>query len=247
MSNLKRVLLYSGGLDSWLIDKIWKPDIKIYIDMGTKYSEIEISKLPPNVTVLSFKKLGRYSLPNDIIPLRNLYLYAIAANYTGFQDVEICLGALNGDRINDKTKNFADKLNELMQYLYEPQQSQPGRRIKISMPFKQYSKREMLDMYIRRGGSYKKAYYSTFSCYNPANGCECLSCKACFRKSIPFIAAGASDEIFTNDQKRRIKKYAETVVKSNIDDYTKDKGKEGVDCLKALKIIESWSIDDSCC
>lgn len=23
----KKVLLYSGGMDSWLIDKIWKPDV----------------------------------------------------------------------------------------------------------------------------------------------------------------------------------------------------------------------------
>lgn len=25
----KKVLLYSGGMDSWLIDKIWKPDVKL--------------------------------------------------------------------------------------------------------------------------------------------------------------------------------------------------------------------------
>lgn len=27
----KKVLLYSGGMDSWLIDKIWKPDVKLYV------------------------------------------------------------------------------------------------------------------------------------------------------------------------------------------------------------------------
>ena len=38
----KKVLLYSGGMDSWLIDKIWKPDVKLYVDMGTKYSQPQI-------------------------------------------------------------------------------------------------------------------------------------------------------------------------------------------------------------
>ena len=30
---MKKVLLYSGGLDSWLIDKLWNPDFKLYIDI----------------------------------------------------------------------------------------------------------------------------------------------------------------------------------------------------------------------
>ena len=35
----KKVLLYSGGMDSWLIDKLWKPDIRLYVDMNTRYSK----------------------------------------------------------------------------------------------------------------------------------------------------------------------------------------------------------------
>lgn len=242
---MKKVLLYSGGLDSWLIDKIWKPDLKLYVNMGTRYSDIEMSRLPSDVKVVDFTFLNQFSLANDIIPLRNLYLYAIAANVTGFDDVEICLGALDGDRINDKTEKFADKLNCLMQYLYETQQSQPHKAIKILMPFKQYSKREMIEMYINQGGTYKEAYFSTFSCYRPVDNKECFGCKACFRKAIPFIVSGASD-VFTSKQKTKIKEYAYNVVKNNIDDYTKDKGKEGEDCLMALKIIESWKMDDNC-
>ena len=39
----KKVLLFSNGMDSWLIDKLWKPDVKIYIDIEGSYSEKEIS------------------------------------------------------------------------------------------------------------------------------------------------------------------------------------------------------------
>lgn len=46
-----KVLLYSGGMDSWLIDKIWKPDVKLYVDMNTKYSQEEIKRLPSDVII----------------------------------------------------------------------------------------------------------------------------------------------------------------------------------------------------
>ena len=42
---MQKILLYSGGMDSWLIDKIWKPDRRIYIDMHTRYSQQEIKSI----------------------------------------------------------------------------------------------------------------------------------------------------------------------------------------------------------
>lgn len=233
---MKKVLLYSGGMDSWLIDKIWKPDILIYVDMGTPYAEVERKRLPENVKVVDFP-LGQFELQNGIIPLRNMYLYMIACNLTEFEDVEICLGALNGDRINDKSKQFIDLLNPVLSYLYEEQQSQSGKNVRLVMPFKEYSKRELLQMYIETGGTLRTVYDSTFSCYHPQNGKPCLNCKACFRKAIPFIVA---DMEFTEAEKMKIAKYANEVVKNNMDDYTKDKGKEGEDCKAALEIISRW-------
>lgn len=234
---MKKVLLYSGGMDSWLIDKIWKPDYKFYINMGTEYSEEEISRLPEDVKVVDFTLLNKYILPNSIIPLRNAYLYMIAANETGFEDVEICIGALNGDRINDKSQEFADKLDDLMKFLYQEQQSQPGRDIKISMPFKDKSKRELCEMYAAQGGTLREIYEKSFTCYHPVDGKECLSCKACFRKAIPFIVAGME---FKEEEKSKIKTFMEEHVLNDMDNFTKDKGKEGEDCIKAIEIIKQW-------
>ena len=231
-----KVLLYSGGLDSWLIDKVWKPDKKIYIDMGTEYSEIEKSRLPSDVIIASFS-LKQFELKNSIIPLRNLYLCLLACNLTGFEDVEICLGALNGDRVNDKSKKFAELLNPLLEYLYENQKSQPGRRAKLVMPFKDYSKRELLTEYVNNGGTLEEAFESTFSCYHPVHGKPCMSCKACFRKAIPFIVTGMK---FNNSQKQKIINYMHEHVFTDMDNFLKDKGKEGVDCLSAIKVIQSW-------
>ena len=233
---MKKVLLYSGGMDSWLIDKLWEPDIKLYVNMNTEYSNWEIARLPKDVDVVDLP-LGQYSLDNSIIPLRNLYLFLTACNVTYFEDVEICLGALDGDRINDKSQEFVDLLNPLLEYLYQEQISQPGRYVKAVMPYKKCSKRELLEMYVAKGGNLDEVWYNTFSCYHPKIGTPCLDCKACFRKAIPFIVAGRE---FTELEKEKIKSYVNRVVVSNIDDYVKDKGKEGEDCKRALAIIETW-------
>ena len=31
---MKKVQLYSGGLDSYIISRLWKPDVKLYFDYG---------------------------------------------------------------------------------------------------------------------------------------------------------------------------------------------------------------------
>ena len=49
----KTVLLYSGGMDSWLISKICKPDIKLFFDLGTASSNAELERIQE--TLLLFK------------------------------------------------------------------------------------------------------------------------------------------------------------------------------------------------
>lgn len=234
---MKKVLLYSGGMDSWLIDKLWNPDIKIYVNMNTPYSEQEMSRLDTDVNVVNFHQLSNYMLPNSIIPLRNLYLYMIAANETEFEDVQICIGALNGDRINDKSQLFSQMATEILQYLYQPQQSQPGRTIEAVMPFKDMSKRELCELYISKGGTLKEIKEQSFTCYQPINGKECLSCKACFRKAIPLIVAGFE---FSECEKEKIKAYMENHVLTDLDNFVKNKGKEGNDCIRAIEVIKTW-------
>ena len=41
----KKVLLFSGGLDSMLQEYLLKPDVLLYVDMKTSYSEREIEAL----------------------------------------------------------------------------------------------------------------------------------------------------------------------------------------------------------
>jgi len=115
-------------MDSWLIDKIWKPDVKLYVDMGTKYSQEEIKRLPADVVVEKLN-LSKWEREDKIIPLRNMYLIGIATNYGN----EICLGATAGDRVLDKSPVFADIYEQLLNYLYQKQHWTEERKIKINL------------------------------------------------------------------------------------------------------------------
>lgn len=186
ISNTK-VLLYSGGMDSWLIDKIWKPDLRLFVDMGTASAREERKRLPADVKVVEFQSLGQFERPQDfILPLRNLYLFMIASNY----GEEICLGATSTDVNLDKTQEFADKATDLLGYMYQPQKWTQERHPRLIVDFKKYSKSDLLGIYLRNGGTWQEAYEKTFSCFTPKDGKECRDCRACFLKLMAFVDNG---------------------------------------------------------
>lgn len=183
----RRVLLYSGGMDSWLIDKIWKPDVRLFVDMGTASSRAERMRLPESVKIVEFQSLGQFERQSDfILPLRNLYLLAIASMYGN----EICLGANATDANLDKTPEFAQRASELLTYMYGPQKWTDARNIRVDVSFRAYTKGDLLRLYLEGGGDWETAYRETFSCFTPNDGRECHCCRACFLKMAAFFDAG---------------------------------------------------------
>jgi 7-cyano-7-deazaguanine synthase len=182
---MKKVLLYSGGMDSWLISKLWKPDICLYIDMQTRYSQEEIQRLPSYVIKESLP-LNKWERDDLIIPLRNVFLVCLATNY----GEEICLGATAGDRVLDKSIDFANKLTDLINYLYLPQHWTSGKTFIINLDYKNKTKTKLLLDFINQGGDINKAFNESFSCYQPVNHKECWMCKPCIRKFVAFYCNG---------------------------------------------------------
>lgn len=191
---MQKILLYSGGMDSYLIDKLWKPDRRIYVDMHTRYSKQEIDcikKRRNDVEFIDFP-LGQWEREDKIIPLRNLYLPMVICNITGDEDVDICLGATAGDRVLDKSQEYVEKATDLLSYLYQPQWWIPnGKKVRVNIDFKKYTKEDLLKMYMEQGGDLDKAYNESFSCYEPdEEGNICGVCKPCFRKFVAFASVG---------------------------------------------------------
>lgn len=222
---MKKVLLYSGGMDSWLMSKLWKPDIKLYVDMKTRYSENELARIrkEPDVQVVEFP-LGQWEREDAIIPLRNLYLAMVACNVTGSEDVEILIGATAGDRVLDKSPEFVNKATDLLSYLYTPQHWIPeGKKVKVCIDYKQYTKTDLLKMFKKQGGDLEEAFTRSFSCYNPVDGHECWHCKPCFRKFTAFSEAGYE---FSDEVARTVCSYIKTDILPDIEAGTYGRGEK---------------------
>lgn len=201
-NKLTKVLLFSGGSDSVLISYLYNPDLLVYCDLGTEYSKEEIKKIKeskfgndPRLRILDFTFLGKYERTSDsILPLRNLYLPMFICNefpVEEYGDLDICLGATAGDRVLDKSPKFAEDASNLLTYLYSPQHWIPeGRKVRINIDYKKYTKTDMLKLYKDQGGNVEELFYESFSCYHPVDGKECWECKPCFRKYIAYALNG---------------------------------------------------------
>lgn len=235
---MKKILLYSGGMDSWLIDKIWKPDEKVYINLHTDYSNLEMEKIKESgedVTVIDFPSLVQFeNKENGVIPLRNLYLIMMVCNITDFDDVEICLGATDGDRVHDKTLPFKEKAEDLLNYLYAPQNCMPvTKHIKINFDYKDYSKADLLEEYLMRGGDIEEAMKRSFSCHHPNEDNEpCWKCKPCFRK---WLAFKKFDYDFGKEIDTKMMNYLKNQLMPKIIDGVHGRGKEDLDAIFVYK------------
>lgn len=201
---MSKVLLYSGGTDSWIIDKIWKPNIKLYINIHGRYSKQEINKLPNDVKIIDIPFLGSIEEDDAYIPLRNLYFLMIASNFGD----EICLGATLGDRGGkDKTPKFLEKTQDIFNYCLTGNSNNYNKNIIINTDFINRHKYSLIEEYISKGGSIEEYIESTFSCHHPINNKECGHCKPCYKKFLTGYYFGY--------------KYSETD-KLNMIDYLKD-------------------------
>ncbi len=194
----KKVLLYSGGMDSYMISKLERFDTLLYIDIGGSYSQAEISKLPEEVTVVKLD-LSAYEREDKIVPLRNLLFCEIATNYGD----RIFLGATAGDRVLDKTHQFAAMTSNLLSYLYQKQHWTEERNISIELPYKNMTKSQMIQKYLEGGGELTRVANESFSCYHPralvGNAC-CFYCKPCFRKYVALKGAGFKFQPWTEER-----------------------------------------------
>lgn len=171
---MKKVQLYSGGMDSYIISKLWKPDVMLYIDYCSKQNEMEKKHLPQEAIIKKFD-LNEYT-ENDghhTIPLRNLIFAAIAVNYGD----EILIGGLKSDLHHDKTPEFAASATSLFNSVLNKERS--GRRVRVIVPYASYTKTELVKAYYRLGGTRLDIEENSWSCHEPRNGKPCGRCQAC--------------------------------------------------------------------
>lgn len=175
----KKVLLYSGGMDSYIFSYLEKPDLCLYIDVHGVYSKKERDNLilpPYGQLIIDVLDIGKFERENLILPMRNAYFILNAIQY----GEDIILGAMSGDRSFDKNDWFAKLMEMVTNYMWQEQHWTERRKIKIHLPGKDKTKTELLKEFMLEGGD-PKFLYESISCYDPKT-LHCGKCKACARK-----------------------------------------------------------------
>ena len=188
----KKVLLCSAGMDSYIIDKLEKPDVCLFIDSKSNYSGIEKEWMIRNkehynnlIILDDVLDLSMVELDNFIVPVRNLFLAAFG---TYFGD-EIILGATYGDRSTDKDYTFQGMMNGVLNYIYGKTHWCEGRHIDFNLKYKEWTKEDLIKEFIKQGNDVEELVFNSFSCYTPDNSEPCGRCKPCTRKFLSILGA----------------------------------------------------------
>lgn len=190
----KRVVLYSGGLDSFCLAHYIKPDVLLYFDAGLPEQQMERRRiqdlidahgLPAPVYFDDRFHLAPYKLPSEAMPFRNLFFVAAAFTYGD----KIYLGKTACCRHLDKTSTFAAKMLDVLKYVSQISDDNPpglvADNMEILLPFDMRTKSQFLGEYLSSGGNIEHLMM-TRSCYR-ADERECGRCAPCVRKAIAFV------------------------------------------------------------
>jgi 7-cyano-7-deazaguanine synthase in queuosine biosynthesis len=220
----KKVVLYSGGLDSFCMAHAVQPDLLLYFDIGLPEQQEEIKAitrmadlgtLPAPIIFDTRFRLAETKLENEVLPFRNLY-FIIAAFCFGDK---IYLGKTASSRNLDKDPTFAAKALDVCQYISQiPAKNPPGllkENMEIILPFDLKTKSTFLGEFIESGGNLDHLLM-TRSCYKPY-GRECGVCQSCIRKSIALVnnSISIADRFETDPMRFYEKQYQDVITVGN--------------------------------
>jgi len=209
----KRVLLYSGGLDSFILryNISYRFDEIVYFDIGTADSKREMQGLDNQVTIVEFP-LKQFELANKIIPFRNYLFAMLAANFGN----RITIGATLGDTTRDKDRVFQSLCGVVLNYFGSVQEKMPYKAMhfEIEMPFKDKTKTEIVHEWLQLFGTRAELLKNSRSCYK-GGIMECGECRSCLRKYVAFKNNKIEDMLdYKPTQAQLVNLYEESVKKN---------------------------------
>lgn len=197
----KKVLLFSGGFDSTLQEWLIKPDVLLYVDMKTSYSEVEIEflkTLPRYYTdrlIIKECPLGEYERDNKYLPYRNLILGTIAMEY----GQHVYFGFNEADNAPDKDDLFIKKMTSLFRHLNincVVDMGWKNKKFSFNAPFKHMTKTALVAECIKNGMDYDVIRHIR-SCYDGHSLVGCGVCRPCLNRAVALINNNIySDELF---------------------------------------------------
>lgn len=239
----KKVLLFSGGFDSQLQEWLIKPNILLYVDMKTSYSEREIEalhRLPSYYTdrlIIKELPLGEYERENKYLPYRNLILGTIGMEY----GQHVYFGFNYNDTAPDKDRMFIDKTNSLFRHLNvncmaDMNWSTPN--FSFNAPFLGLTKTGMVSECLKKGMPVEWIQ-NIRTCYSGMSHKGCGLCGPCLSKAVALLnndifVEGLFDEEITVEKLEKRLLYAE----ENPYNYTKKYCLEIKRAIKKLRLLQ---------
>lgn len=195
----KEILLYSGGMDSYIAwHYLNKPDT-LYVILGHRYQHKEtyaVRKTISMTKILLCLGMGKYEKADAEIPMRNLLLSMLGA-LEGADKIWMISQEDEMLSIPDRSERFFMESSDLISFLL-------GRRILIDTPFRTMDKTDMVAWYKKEGNSIEDLL-CTIGCYSYENGYDhCGNCPACFRR---WIALANNDILPGYDLSENIKDF----------------------------------------
>lgn len=189
------ILLFSGGLDSYIAYHYLNKPQTLYFNLNTRYSAKElvvVKKLIPSTIIencIDFQ--SREEKYSAFVPYRNLHLALLANKYSD----TIVIAGVKDDNVNDKNQTIFEEFSRLMTKMMD-------KEIKVISPFWNATKVDIIKWFIQHGGT-KEKLLSTISCYSEEDTLYCGACPACFRKWCALRAIGIDTLEFTNESLMR--------------------------------------------
>jgi len=183
------ILLYSGGLDSYVAWWYLGKPKTLYCRLGHRYEAMELEAIkrtiPGTVIDDTLVNLGRNWEEADAnIPARNLFLVLVAGMYGADK---VWLVVQEGEmEIPDRSEEFFEMATGVCSFLL-------GREVVVDTPFRQMTKVDMVRWYMEQGLPVEELL-KTRSCYSKGDK-PCGECGACFRRIMSLRLNGVDEEM----------------------------------------------------
>jgi 7-cyano-7-deazaguanine synthase in queuosine biosynthesis len=219
-----RILAFSGGMDSYMLKRMHKfSDAEcVFVEMGTRENRREaglLDKLFPDVQRVQLP-LVQWELPNKIIPFRNTFLALTLAQLAP----SLYFAFTAGDTTRDKDYVFKAEVEGMLNYFAGVPEKAPfgDARYEVHMPFKPYTKRELVRQFIDAGFSVEELRTRTVSCYE-GTPVPCGECRSCVRKYVALAANGIKCEgWFYSDPRKQLSALLDESIRKNRKHETED-------------------------
>ena len=194
---MQKVLLSSGGLDSWLLahEPELQGAIHVFVDIGQKYTSKERTaskdlayELGADWERVQGPNLAQYEHSTGIIPFRNAQMLLLA----GLYGEQIYFGVIADEINSDKSPEFVAAIQATMNISHRAQYWTHGKNYEILTPFRRYTKSDLVRRFLDNGGSLDKLLTSV-SCYD-AGEKHCGRCASCFKRWVALVNATNSDK-----------------------------------------------------